>query len=102
MVRLEGPAAGREVIPVVVTLVAVVPAACPAEVIRAAAMAAEVTAAEVMAAVADMAEVGDTDVIERALTASEWSPPSVGGLDLSELGQGSCHRLSFISFNVAS
>ena len=99
MVRLEGPAAGREVIPVVVTLVAEVMAACPAEVIRAAAMAAEVTAAEVMAAVA---EVGDTDVIERALTASEWSPPSVGGLDLSELGQGSCHRLSFISFNVAS
>lgn len=97
MVRLEGPAAGREVIPVVVTLVAVVPAACPAEGIRVAAM-----AAEVMAAVADTAVEADTDVIERALTASEWSPPSVGGLDLSELGQGSCHRLSFISFNVAS
>ena len=76
MVRSEGPAAGREVIPVVVSLAAVIPAAAdPAEVIQVAA--ADMAVAEVMAAVAA------TDVTERpSIKLNEWSPPSVGGLSL--------------------
>jgi len=71
MVRLEGPAAGREVIPVEAILVVVIlVAVVPAEVIRAA-----VTAVEVMA-------VADTDAIERQSSSSEWSPSLVGGLTL--------------------
>lgn len=70
MVRSEGPAAGREVTPVVVSLAAVIQAAAdPAEVIQVAA--ADMAVAEVMAAVAA------TDITERPSIKLEPMEPAV-------------------------
>ncbi len=76
MVRLDGPAAGREAFPAVTPVAVTAVAVVPAEVIRAAA---EVMAVEVMVAAATAA-VAATGIVDRPSHSNEWSPPSVGGL----------------------